>query len=117
MTEEKTGPQEGPDFSNWRRGGQQYLPEGNMLHAGDSGRIYPAQQRALSMRSVRQCDNADRRMSAIRNRKSLGIPQSHRSLATKATTLIVELWQRVRSASAVHSQPGSRGTPGCGQPT
>src|SRR4030095_10104982 len=33
----------------------------------------------------------------------------------KATTLIVELWQRVRSASAVHSQPGSRGIPGCGR--
>jgi hypothetical protein len=79
----KTGPQSGPGFSNCRRGGRQYLPEGNMLQAGDSGRIYPAQQRASSMRSVRQCDNANRRMSAMRNRKSLGIPQFHRSFAPK----------------------------------
>src|SRR5262245_33246402 len=40
MTEEKTEPHQGPGFSNCRRGGRQYLPEGNMLHAGDSGRIY-----------------------------------------------------------------------------
>jgi len=49
-----------------------------MLLAGDSGRIYPAQQRTLSMRSVQQCDNANHRMSAMRNRKCW---ESHNSTA------------------------------------
>src|SRR5262245_28966236 len=60
----------GPGFSNCRRGGRQYLPEGNKLSAGDSGRIHPAQQRTLSMRTTRQSDNANPRMSAMRYRKS-----------------------------------------------
>src|SRR5262245_57179460 len=60
----------GPSFSYCRRGGRQYLPEGNKLSAGDSGRIHPAQQRTLSMRVARQSDNADPRMSAMHYRKS-----------------------------------------------
>jgi len=36
---EKTGPRVGSGFSDCRRGGRQHLPEGNMLHVGDSGRI------------------------------------------------------------------------------
>jgi len=43
-----------------------------MLFASDSGRIQPAQQRARSMRSMYQHDNANSRMTAMRNRNLLG---------------------------------------------
>jgi hypothetical protein len=38
-----------------------------MLPTGDSGRIHPARQRVSSMRSTSHCDNADHRMTAMRN--------------------------------------------------
>jgi hypothetical protein len=57
-----------------------------MLPAGDSGRIHPAEQRALSMRSVLRCGNADPRMSAMLNRRPM---RARRNLRPASTNLIV----------------------------